>query len=207
MRAPRWLLVAAALGAAACRDAGPVDADGDGVAAGDDCDDANPAVSRSVTGYRDGDGDGVGEAVANVFCTNGLGTLPPLWATTSTDCAPNDRTAWRAVVNPVADRDGDGYTAVAAVTICIGADLPAPYVSVARGADCDDEDPARYRWATLYTDDDADGVGACPRAVAWSCAGAALPAGFAAVGCDPNDGDPTITAAPVDEGVLSIVVD
>lgn len=207
MRASRWLVVAAALGAAACRDAGPVDADGDCVAAGVDCDDANPAVSRSTVGYRDGDGDGVGEDVTNVFCTDRLGTLPPLWAATSTDCAPGDRTAWRAVANPVADRDGDGYTAVEAVTLCVGVDLPAPYVPAAHGADCDDGDPATYRWATLYTDGDADGVGACPRAVAWSCVGAALPAGFAAVGCDPDDGDPAITAAPVDEAVLSFVVD
>jgi predicted outer membrane repeat protein len=42
-------------------DTGPVDADGDGVFADEDCDDADPTVGAPSTWYADGDGDGFGD--------------------------------------------------------------------------------------------------------------------------------------------------
>ncbi len=203
MRAVRWLLVAALAAAAACRSA-RVDADHDGVDSASDCDDSNPAVQWAVTAYPDADGDGVGAGTATSMCVAGL---PRGWAGTGTDCAPGDASAWRTVTSPLADRDGDGWAVVEGVTLCVGAALPAPYVATSLGLDCDDTNPALQRWVALYADQDGDGVGACPRAAAWTCIGAALPAGFAAVGCDPDDGDPAVTAAPLDDTALSIVLD
>jgi predicted outer membrane repeat protein len=46
-------------------DTGPVDADGDGVLADEDCDDGDPAVGAPSTWYADADGDGFGDPDAS----------------------------------------------------------------------------------------------------------------------------------------------
>ncbi len=207
MRAARWIALAAALVVAACHDqpAGAVDADGDGVVSTSDCDDSNAAVHEWVTAYVDADGDGVGAGQALRFCTDGL--VPAGHSPVGTDCAPDDPGAWRAVPSPLVDADGDGYTASAGTTACVGETLPPPFAGTSRGPDCDDADATAYRWTSLYPDRDGDGVGACPRSAAWACVGAALPAGFAGVGCDVDDGDPAIAANPADAAALAIVLD
>src|SRR5262245_9273760 len=50
-----------------------------------DCDDSDPAVFASVTGFVDSDGDGVGEGAALALCTGG--TLPAGYAPVTGDCA------------------------------------------------------------------------------------------------------------------------
>ncbi len=205
MRPSAWVVAAAVVTAAACRsEPMRVDADGDGVDAASDCDDTNPLVYLALTGYADADGDGVGAGPPASFCAT---ALPAGWVATDGDCAPDDPSAWRAVLGALADRDGDGYTVVEDVTLCVGAALPAPYVATTRGLDCDDADPALYRWVTLYRDQDGDGVGAGPRAAAWTCLGASLPAGFATAGYDVDDADPAVTVAPDEELVLGIALD
>jgi hypothetical protein len=54
------------------------------------------------------------------------------------DCAFEDATRWRTATNLLVDRDGDGFTVPEAGSICIGNQLPRPYVSAANGNDCDD---------------------------------------------------------------------
>ena len=206
MRSARWiLLAAAALGLAACRERVP-DADHDGFVASGDCDDSNPAVHAVVTGYLDADRDGVGAGPWVQFCTSGA--LPAGYAAEGADCAPVDATRWRAIVNPPADRDGDGFTARESVTLCVGSTLPEPYRAADRGLDCDDVDPALYRWVTLYRDQDGDGVGARPRTAPWTCIGASVPAGLSVLGYDVDDSNPAVTTdAADDDDVLALILD
>lgn len=192
------MLLGAVLVALACHGggSGPVDADRDGFPAGIDCDDSNPAVHMLVTVYQDSDGDGVGAGPATTLCTDG--TVPFGYSLLGTDCAPNDPAAWRAVTSLPVDRDGDGVTVREAVQLCFGATPPAPYLASDNGNDCDDTDPALYRWVILYRDQDGDGVGAGPRSI--SCLGATLPAGWTRIGSDIDDLDPAVWGdANVDE--------
>lgn len=189
-RSARRILLAAALAAASCaRSPGTRDADGDGVLAGLDCDDSNPAVHATVSAYPDADGDGVGSGQPATFCT--AGGPPPAYAQEGTDCAPSDPAAWRLV--DLADRDGDGFTAAAA-PVCAGATPPAPYRTAAQGNDCDDGDAALFRWVVVYRDQDGDGVGARPRSI--TCLGAALPPGWSRLGYDVDDLDPAVVNDP-----------
>jgi hypothetical protein len=208
MRSARWILVAAALGAACDRDSAPppppVDMDGDGVPAGIDCGDANAAVHTWVSVFPDTDGDGVGAGTWETsFCTDG--SAPAGYSLQGTDCAPEDPAAWRSVEPQFADRDGDGVTIAEQASLCAGATLPEPYREVANGNDCDDSDPALARWVVLYPDRDGDGVGTRPRTI--SCIGASLPAGFALTGYDVDDSDPTIASGPPTDPVLDLVLE
>jgi hypothetical protein len=192
MRPPRWILLAAGLAVAACsRHRAPVDADGDGVVAGQDCDDSNPAVHTTITAYRDLDGDGVGAGPPVSLCTNGV--APAGYSLVDTDCAPDDPAAWR-LVDKLVDRDGDGYTIKEPGSLCVGNTVPAPYLAAANGNDCDDSNPSLYRWVVLYQDKDGDGVGARPRTI--SCIGASLPAGTSLLGYDVDDSNPAVISAP-----------
>ncbi len=200
MRTARWLPLAAGL-AAACGSStrGPVDADGDGVAAALDCDDSNPAVQATVVAYADADGDGVGAGPAFTLCTDG--SAPAGYSLQGTDCAPGDPTRWRAAL--FVDRDGDGYTAREPGAVCYGASLPDPYRAAASGNDCDDGDPALFRWAVLYRDQDGDGVGAPPRRMA--CLGASLPSGWVGRGYDPDDLDPAVVNDGYADEILRLI--
>jgi hypothetical protein len=189
------LLLGALLLAAGCSAAGGggvVDADGDGFPASLDCDDVNPAVHASVTVYLDLDRDGAGAGLATTLCTDG--SAPPGFSLVGTDCAPDDPAAWRAVTSLPVDRDGDGVTVREAVQLCLGATVPAPYLAADSGNDCDDADPALFRWVVVYRDQDGDGVGAGPRSI--SCLGTALPAGWSRIGPDIDDLDRTVWAEP-----------
>jgi hypothetical protein len=157
-----------------------------------DCDDADPSRWASLTGYPDSDGDGIGAGGAETFCT--AGALPAGYVTSSTDCAPDDPSKWQMLAYSFVDADGDGYTARATGSVCTGASLPAPYRATAVGNDCDDADPARYRWVVVYPDADGDGVGAPPREV--RCLGGTIPAGYSLYGWDPNDRDPAQSSVP-----------
>ncbi|MFH1469433.1 MAG: MopE-related protein [Pseudomonadota bacterium] len=110
------------------------DADGDGIAAGVDCDDADPAVGLGETLYVDLDGDGYGaEGSAHLACALAEGL-----AAQAGDCDDADITVHPGAIErwydgvdqdcdgaDDADADGDGYAA-----------------EVVGGDDCDDSDPA-----------------------------------------------------------------
>ncbi|HET9598336.1 MAG TPA: hypothetical protein VFP65_22300 [Anaeromyxobacteraceae bacterium] len=159
-----------------------------GAGGGLDCDDADPTVHASLVGFADADGDGVGAGPAVTFCT--AGALPAGWVATGTDCAPEDPERFRTVTNVFADRDGDGFTVPEPGPLCVSAALPAPYLAAAHGKDCDDADPARWRWTVVYPDQDGDGVGAPPRSIL--CLGADLPAGVSTAGWDVDDANPAV---------------
>ena len=133
-----WLLLLPASLLAACGkdddddDDGPVDADGDGSLAEDDCDDANNTINPDATELCDGvDNDCDGEIDED-------------------DAA--DAAIW------FADGDGDGFgDAATTVTACA-----SPEGAVDDDTDCDDADPAvnpgaDERCATEGVDDDCDG--------------------------------------------------
>jgi len=182
-----------------------VDADGDGVVAGIDCDDSNRAAHTAVAAYLDADGDGVGADAPLAFCT--AGAPPPGHAVEGGDCAPDDPSRWRGLAEPLVDRDLDGFTAIDAQPVCLGETTPPPYAAAPRGRDCDDADAARHRWVTLYADADGDGVGAGPRQIAWSCEGATLPAGTSPLGWDVDDADPAVTAEPDTDAAVARLLD
>src|SRR6185436_12967656 len=55
---------------------------------GNDCNDANPAISISLMVYADLDGDGIGAGSSQLKCTNG--SPPPGFSMTGTDCDDGD---------------------------------------------------------------------------------------------------------------------
>ncbi|RKH55941.1 hypothetical protein [Corallococcus llansteffanensis] len=160
MRAWVWLALGLQLGCGGGVD--PRDLDGDGHPAELDCDDGNPTVWRSVTGYADTDGDGHGEEFQPVTC---VGDKTRGWTTQASDCAPLDATRWRSVPGLYADSDGDGATSTGTVTGCVG-DTLAGYREQPRAPDCDDQDATASALAQAWVDADADGVGA-GEAIAW----------------------------------------
>lgn len=166
-----------------------------------DCDDANPDLFRALVGAPDIDGDGFGAPPREPFCTGG--SLPSGYVADATDCAADDPLAWRSYANPFVDRDGDGHTVREVVTLCIGTTLPAPYLATANGNDCDEGEPALFRWVVLYADQDGDGVGAPPRWI--PCLGATLPAGWSVFGYDLDDADAAVQASTVDEVLFTIL--
>jgi hypothetical protein len=170
--------------------------------AGNDCDDADPAVFIGLSVFLDGDGDGVGAGAATPACTDGA--VPAGFSATGTDCASEDPDAWQVLAYAHIDADADGATVPSAGTACSGESLPDPFRAAASGNDCDDADAALTRFAVLYPDQDGDGVGAPPRAI--QCIGEAIPAGQSPHGYDPDDGDPAVTEDPdEDDLVLQIL--
>jgi hypothetical protein len=205
MRSARWIVLGAALAAAACADDGPSpppapsDHDGDGFAGVYDCNESDPAVHTVVTAYPDEDGDGIGSGTEDWYCTDG--GAPPGRSLDPTDCAPSDPTAWRVV--ELVDRDADGFTASETPPLCVDAALPDFARTEPEGNDCDDADPALFRWMVLYPDLDGDGVGTRPRSIL--CVGEAVPAGWSRLGYDVDDTDPSVASAPGADDLAQIL--
>ncbi|WP_147469154.1 hypothetical protein [Corallococcus sp. AB045] len=153
MRAWVWLALGLQLG---CGGVAPRDLDGDGHPAALDCDDTNPTLWRSVTGYADTDGDGHGDAAQPVIC---VGDTTKGWTQEAGDCAPGDATRWRSVPGLYPDADGDGATGKGPVTGCVGDSLLG-YREQAGPPDCDDGDATVSALAQAWVDADLDGVGA-----------------------------------------------
>jgi len=158
------------------------DGDGDGVGVCDDCDDSNNQIWQLLPGYVDADGDGYGTGSELQVCSGA--SLPAGYASVSGDCDDAD-----AAVNPGAaeitcngidddcnpatednlDVDGDG------VGVC---------------DDCDDSNNQIWQLLPGYVDADGDGYGTGSELQV--CSGDTLPAGYAAVGGDCDDNDPTV---------------
>src|SRR4051794_24442392 len=103
---------------AGCGDAWKMDADGDGVGEGFDCDDHDARVWRSLSGYKDGDGDSHGGNMAVTVCYGE--TLPPGIVATSDDCDDDDASSFQLIQGFV-DEDHDGIGAGAQQQRCVGA--------------------------------------------------------------------------------------
>ncbi|NOK18291.1 hypothetical protein [Corallococcus carmarthensis] len=183
MRAWVWLALGLQLGCGG--GVGPRDLDGDGHPAERDCDDSNPTLWRSVTGYADTDGDGHGETGQPVFC---VGDTTQGWPQEAGDCAPGDATRWRSVPGLYPDADGDGATGTTPVTACVGATL-AGYKEQPGPPDCDDGDAAVSALSWLWVDADGDGVGSDLAATWCPSRGRPPPSGYARIEGDCAPGD------------------
>jgi hypothetical protein len=164
---------------------------------GDDCNDADPSVFAARTLYADGDGDGVGAGPALAMC---VGQSISGYSDRGDDCAEGDKTSWQLLPYSYRDEDKDTFTVASSGSVCAGASLPASYLDVGNGNDCDDHDPAAHVGMTVYADTDSDGVGAGP-AIAL-CNDGKLPAGDALTSTDCAPTDParwqTLTYTSVD---------
>ncbi len=152
---------------------------------GDDCDDADPSVWKSLTGYADTDEDGVGAGDPVTLCT--AGSLPSGYVAQGGDCAPDDKDRWRSFSYAYRDADGDGRTVPETGTLCLGATTPAGYLNAANGLDCNDANKDVWLWLTGYADTDTDGVGAGDPVK--FCTAGSLPEGYVATStdCAPDD--------------------
>ncbi len=166
-----------------------------------DCDDADASLYGLRSGFADADGDGYGVLPRVSVCSGS--SLPAGYVTNSTDCAADDAAAWRSSTYAYVDRDADGFTVRESGSFCYGDVLPAPYLATANGNDCDEADPALYRWVVLYEDKDGDGVGAPPRWI--PCLGATLPDGWSIFGFDEDDTDTAVQASTADEVLFTIL--
>jgi hypothetical protein len=170
-----------------------------------DCDDANPSV-WAPRSYQYTDRDGDGRAVSDLGSVCAL-TLPAehresLGGWIAGDCDDADSARW-AAVTLYADVDEDGRGAGAGTLSCVGAALPAGFVTSA--SDCAPEDATR--WGFLqYWSRDLDGDGRTvppyvqsPYSSGTVCTGSALPAGYstssAAAPYDCDDADATLWIA------------
>jgi hypothetical protein len=160
-----------------------------------DCNDADPAVSVTLTVYVDADDDGFGAGPSQLACTDG--SPPDGFSTSGTDCNDGDAARWVLTPYVAIDADGDGVTVPASGQLCTNGTLPPPYKAAANGHDCDDTTPTLTHFAVLYPDQDADGVGAPPREIL--CIGTARPAGLARGGYDDDDDDPAVIEIDEDD--------
>ena len=163
-------------------DTGPIDADGDGVPAREDCDDADPEVGAATIWYADSDYDGYGDdALTELACH-----APNRFVAVGGDCDDGDRTVypgaweWCDGVDDdcdgevdeepqngdpyYSDADGDGYGGTDSVIMA----CEQPHGTIEDGSDCDDDDPSVHPGAEEtcgdWVDNDCDGfVGdGCP---------------------------------------------
>jgi hypothetical protein len=150
-------------------DASGLDADGDGINVGDDCNDDDASIGEASTYYIDYDGDGYGyTGVTNMLCEPMTG-----WVDNAEDCDDLD-----AEISPDAtevcdllDNDCDG--------------------------DIDDEDgdvdPSNG--ITIYADSDSDGYGDDDDVGALSCA---VASGYSEIQGDCDDDDVDVNPAAVE---------
>lgn len=97
------------------RDTGtpPTDADGDGVSAEEDCDDADPSVGEATTWYPDADGDGYGDDGEALSRCPGESLPDGTWITTGGDCddsSPEAAPGLEEICTDDLDNDCDGGT-------------------------------------------------------------------------------------------------
>lgn len=160
---------------------------------GDSCDDGLACTSGDIctggvcagtpgTSYRDLDGDGRGDS--NVTFTGC--PAPAGYVSVGGDCNDNDPGVFQAVMNLVADLDGDGYATGTPDVQCVGAQVTVSgrtyyrnsagvaawlVASEALGTDCDDTTATLFQSvANLVADVDRDGRGS--GAAATRCVGA-----------------------------------
>lgn len=150
-----------------------VDADGDGVAVGEDCDDLDAAVgAASVPLFEDGDGDGFGDLAAGTGCSAGSG-----FAAVDGDCDDDDPGAFPGAAEPAGvgedrdcdgvvwcyvDLDADGFSDGLSAVPSADGDCADPGESTGAGRpDCDDTDDRRSPVAVEVcdgVDNDCDGL-------------------------------------------------
>jgi hypothetical protein len=125
-----------------------------------DCAPTDPHAWRMVSVYVDADGDGVGAGQPVERCVGAI--IPPGYATVGGDCAPEDPLAWQPFAYLYRDADGDGFTRPEAGSVCGGVAPPPGYLMGGNGLDCDDTDAGRWDLVDLYTDADSDRHGIGP---------------------------------------------
>ncbi|MCP3104378.1 hypothetical protein LZ198_36495 [Myxococcus sp. K15C18031901] len=153
-----------------------------------DCDDHDATTRRTLTYWRDVDGDGVGADTSLDLCEGR--PVPTGYVLAMADCAPEDAT--RSVLRGYTfrDLDGDGHSVPGVGLVCSppGSLPPGYQLTPAPGEpDCDDADPRTWNPVVLYVDTDRDGYGTGDAKS--MCMGETLPPDHALQGgdCAPED--------------------
>jgi|GEM_PF-6699802 len=131
-------------------------------------------------------------------CTSKAYVIPPGYSDDGSDCDDSNRTIW-AWTSLGTDLDKDGYTRTT-VDMCIGLDIPSPYITPTKIVDCNDQDQKIWRWMPVYQDQDGDGIGSGQ--FSQQCMGLKAPAGFSLGGYDPNDKDLNVTEVEIPTFIL-----
>jgi hypothetical protein len=184
-----------------------LDADGDGIELGEDCDDADATLGAPTTRWVDADGDGHGSAdisaplcgptpgfvESNDDCDDTNADAHP-GAAERCDGADNDCDGLLDLEDPDvvdgaaltvyvdADRDGVGDAATASTTCVVGEGE-----SLASG-DCDDTDPSISVGPLFFGDIDRDGYGGTE----YTTQACTAPDGYVATGDDCDDRAPEV---------------
>lgn len=144
-----------------------------------DCDDNEASRNTIIHLFADKDGDSFTEAASQALCIGG--TTPPAGffkkPSAIIDCNDNNTAVWQTQ-SIRRDQDGDGYAVGAAETACIGAEAPPHFILTEKAAptdDCDDQESAQFRIASLFEDKDGDGYTAAQKSL---CIGNKTPEGF-----------------------------
>ncbi len=126
-------------------DTGEVDADGDGVSAGDDCDDDDASIGEATTWYADADGDGYGDPDSAVTSCE-----EPSYVDNGDDCDDDDASVSEDCEEYLTGDDfHSAYCGSSEVAVCLEeADEDIDYVIVYAANATDDD------WTQWY-----DGVG------------------------------------------------
>jgi uncharacterized protein (TIGR02145 family) len=148
--------------------------------------------------YIDADGDGVGAGEAVSVCLDQNLNPPPGYSWDNRDCNDNDAnyyipSNWYGDV--YIDADGDGFGSGNPIsTICMNGDGSLPGGYSFNNSDCNDND-ANYGYSSdiiignVYIDADGDGIGAGEAVIICLDSNIGLPPGYSSDNYDCNDND------------------
>ncbi|MGC3981841.1 MAG: hypothetical protein QM808_11310 [Steroidobacteraceae bacterium] len=174
------------------KNSNPPDDDGDGVANASDC----APIDRSrwqLISYQaiDADSDSHPVNAQGQLCSGAnlpSGYYAAAIAAADADCDDSNAALWHLLTYASVDQDRDEHRTIATGNVCSGTTLPTGYSSsipTQLEHDCNDSDSTVWRYATVYSDRDGDGVGSGNGVII--CIGASAPSGYSLAGYDPLD--------------------
>lgn len=157
-----------------------------------DCNDSDANIWQNTALYMDADGDGIGAGDIAVNCIGN--SIPPGNSVQGTDCDDANVNVWETLLYNSVDADTDGVKFANAGSLCTNGNLPAGYftdILQAESSDCNDADSSIWRNAILYSDNDLDSVGTGNPSLP-TCIGDSPASGFSVTSTDCNDNNSEI---------------